>query len=591
MKTIRLQTTLYGINTIAYILQSREVKDVAEVPFSDVVSSFRTQFVIPVWQRLYAWDAKEWADLWEDLWAVYEKQAKGEPAEHFLGPVVLKTVEEKIGEITRRIIIDGQQRLTTLILLLAVIRNRAKDRGDNKLVKQIEEHFLFNEDATKSEDRAKLRLTKADREAFDQIISGEDPSSSDASQLIPAYGFFTELLETFKGKYDLSKLFDTIRKLKLVTMRLDEKDNPNRIFETLNYRGKELAQSDLVRNLFMMSVRDDTKAEHAYNHTWLPMEQGFGVTTRERTSNLELFLRHYLTMIKSATVKKENVYAEIRERVKNADEGHTLEELRAIGSYAKYHQRLLFPSTVHEPGIAEGLRRLNEFDFTVHYPFTMKVYHAYESRIVSLDEFVSILRTIESYVIRRYFGKLPTNALNKLFASLCSLPDKDISSALVKELKAKESRSTQYWPLDAEFRESFESFPIYQDSDWRCWFVLATLEQSFKHPEPIQFNHLTVEHVLPETITDEWKRYLGDNWELVFNQYVHTAGNLTLIAGPPNSSIQQDLFKDKKAKWYSKSNVELTKELAAKWNEWKEGDIKKRAGILADRAVEIWKRS
>ncbi|MGA2876986.1 MAG: DUF262 domain-containing protein, partial [Nitrososphaerales archaeon] len=398
-----MQLADYRINRVTYILRRRNMKDVAEVPFSDVVSSFHTQFVIPVWQRQYAWEIKEWSDLWEDIWAVYVKQTKGEAAEHFLGPVVLKTVEEKIGEITRRIIIDGQQRLTTLLLLLAVIRNRAKEDGDEKLVKQIEEHFLFNEDAAKDEDRPKLRLTKADREAFEQIIQGENLGSANASQLIPAFAFFTVLLETFNAKFDSSKLFDTIRKLTLVTMRLDEKDNPNRIFETLNYRGKELAQSDLVRNLFMMSIKDDVKAEHAYNHTWFPMEQGFGPTTRERTENLELFLRHYLTMIKSVTVKEDNVYAEIRGRVKSADQSQTIKELQAISDYAKYYQRLLFPNTVREPEIAEGLERLNGFGVTVHYPFTMKVYHAYESKVVPLEDFISILRTIESYIVRRYF--------------------------------------------------------------------------------------------------------------------------------------------------------------------------------------------
>ena len=539
---------------------------------------------------MYAWERKEWTDLWEDIWAVYEKQAKGEAAEHFLGPVVLKTLEEKVGEITRWIIIDGQQRVTTLLLILAVIRNRAKREGNDVLAKQIEEHFLYNTEASKNDDKPKLRLTKADRDTFEQIVKGEDPTSSDASQLIPAYAYFTKLLETLSDKYDLPKLFDVIRQLRLVTMRLDDKDNPNRIFETLNYRGKELVQSDLVRNLFMMSIKDENRAERAYNDIWFPMERGFGIKTEEQSRNLELFLRHFLTMTKSTTVKEADVYAEVRERVKNADENQTLSELENISRYAGYHQRLLFPDRVHEPRIAEGLRRLNEFEITVHYPFAMKVYHAYDSGVVSFDDFISILQTIESYLVRRYFLRLPTNALNKLFGSLCGLPDEGLSSSLVKELVAKESRSAQYWPTDSEFKESFLSFPIYQESDWRCRFILESLEKSFNHPEPIQFEPLTIEHILPEKITNEWKSYLGDNWQRTFDRYVHTIANLTLIAGPPNSSLQQALYTDKKEKWYKKSNVELTKQLALDWNEWKDKDIENRAGVLADRALGIWKR-
>lgn len=567
------------------------MKDVAEVPFSDVISSFRTQFVVPVWQRLYAWNSKEWTDLWEDIWAIYQKQERGETAEHFLGPVVLKTVEEKIGEITRRIIIDGQQRLTTLLLLLAVIGNRAKQEGNTRLVDNIQQHFLFNIDAVQNDDKPKLRLTRADRDAFEIIINGDDPSSSDASQVISAYAFFTDKLEEFKGRYDLDKLFDTIRKLKLVTMRLDEKDNPNRIFETLNYRGKELAQSDLVRNLFMMSIKNEAKSEQTYDKIWFPMEQGFGFKTEERTENMELFLRHYLTLIKRATVKEDSIYAEIRERIKSADERQILDELQAISSYAKYYQRMLFPEIVHEPEISEGLNRLNEFGVTVHYPFTMKAYNAYEVKSITLDDFKAILQTIESYVVRRYFKNIPTNALNKVFASLCALPDENLAASLVKELKAKESWSSQYWPTDEEFKESLLTFPIYQESDWRCRFVLETLEKSFQHPEPIQYDGLTVEHVIPETITDDWKSYLGDNWEVIFNRYVHALANLTLIAGPPNSAIQQGLFEKKKEKWYNRSNVELTKELASKWSEWKLKDIEERAIELSDRAVKIWRRA
>jgi uncharacterized protein with ParB-like and HNH nuclease domain len=565
------------------------MKDVAEVPFNNVISSFRTQFAVPVWQRLYAWDLKEWQDLWEDIWAVYEKQKKGGTAEHFLGPVVLKTVEERIGEITRWIVIDGQQRLTTLLLILAVIRNRAEQAGDKNLVKQIEQHFLFNEDAVRNEDKPKLRLTKADRDALERIFEGEDPVSSSSSQVTPAFAFFTDLLETFKAKFDLSELFDVIIKLKLVTMRLDEEDNPNRIFETLNYRGKELAQSDLVRNLFMMSIKEEAKVDQTYNNLWFPMEQGFGGTTREQSDNLELFLRHYVTMVKSSTVKEENVYAEIREGIKNADEAQVLKELRKICTYAKYYQRLLFPDRVGIPELSARLQRLNDFGITVHYPFTMKAYSAYESDALSLEDFVLVLQIIESYVIRRYFQKLPTNALNKLFASLCNLSNDGLAASFIRELKSKESFSSQYWPPDEEFRESFKTFPVYQDSDRRCRFVLATLEEGFKHPEPIQFTHLTIEHIIPETITKEWKDYLGPEWELVFDRRVHTIGNLTLIAGPPNSSLQQDLFKSKKEKWYKKSNVQLTKELMG-YSEWKERDIEKRAESLASRAVEIWQR-
>jgi uncharacterized protein with ParB-like and HNH nuclease domain len=520
---------------------------------------------------------------------LYEKHMKGETADHFLGPIVFKTVEEKIGQITRRIVIDGQQRLTTLLLLCALIRDRARVQGNTSLVDKIEQNFLFNKYATTNEDKPRLRLTKADKEIFEKIINGEDPRAASGSQLTPAYSYFENLLEGKEDQISLEKLLDVITGLKLVTIRLEEKDNPNRIFETLNYRGKELAQSDLVRNFFMMSIRDNAKAEQLYNDRWFPMELGFGGDAKERTENLELFLRHYLTMLKHATVKEDRIYAEIRDRLKLADENNVISELNSMSRYAVYYQRLLFPQKETNNIIAKGIDRLNRFGISVHYPFLLKVYNAFEAGKVSVADFNIILKTIESYYVRRFFMQLPTNALNKLFALLCSLPDDNLASALQAELASKEPTSTAYWPDDKDFKEKFVLLPVYRDTD-RCQFVLESLEESFAHPEPVTLTQLTIEHVMPETLTDEWKNYLGENWKDVHNRYVHTVGNLTLVARSPNSALQNKLFEVKREQWYKNSNVQLTRELAEKWNEWKEKEILERANLLAERALRIWPR-
>ena len=198
------------------------MKDVTEASFNAIMSPSRIQFVIPIWQRTYSWEPAQWQDLWEDLMDLYEKLRKNEPANHFLGPIVLKTVEEKVGEITRRVIIDGQQRLATLLTLCALIRDKARGNGDNQLGEEINNHLLFNEYAKKVEDKPKFCPSEADEKTFSKILNAEGSELGKDSQLSVAYEFFERLFKKEKDRFDLEGLLDCIRALKMVTIRLEE---------------------------------------------------------------------------------------------------------------------------------------------------------------------------------------------------------------------------------------------------------------------------------------------------------------------------------------------------------------------------------
>lgn len=567
------------------------MKDVTEASFNAIMSPSRIQFVIPIWQRTYSWEWDQWQDLWEDLMDLYERLRKGESANHFLGPIVLKTVEEKVGKITRRVIIDGQQRLATLLLLCALIRDKARGNGDDKLAEEIDDHLLFNEYAKKTEDKPKLCPTEADRKIFNKILSAEGSEElGEDNQLSAAYAFFEYKFEEEKDRFDLEGLLDCIRALKMVTIRLEEDDNPNRIFETLNFRGKELAQADLVRNYFMMAVEDESIADQLYKSVWFPMQQNLGKGTLERAENLEDFIRHYVIMIKHATVKKDETYREVRQRLKYATQDEVISELKTISTYSKHYEKLLFPERESNMPIGRGIERLNRLRVGVHYPFLLKVYNGFENGTINIEDFLIVLKTIESYVVRRIFQRLPTHSLNRLFADLCKLPQKDVAEALQSEFAGKESWAAQYWPSDSEFKESFSTLPIYSISPERCRFVLKTLEESFEHPEKVDLSGLWIEHVMPETLSQAWKDYLGESWEDIYDTYVHTIGNLTLIAPSPNESIKNKLFSEKKKEWYQESNVSLTKEINKKWDEWRPDGIQGRAKVLAERALKIWPR-
>ncbi len=521
---------------------------------------------------------------------LYEKMQKREPAQHFMGPVVLKTQEQKIGGITRWVIIDGQQRFTTLLLLCALIRDKAQAASNISLAKEIEGDILYNQFAKNVEDKPKLCPTEADSSSFNAIVSGKASSEFESSsQLYSGYYFFNYSLNENKEKISLDSLLDCIRALKFVTIRLEETDNPNRIFETLNFRGKDLAQSDLVRNFFMMSISDPSKADQIYRQVWFPMQQSLGDSTPERTKNLETFFRHYIVMRDQVVIKESRIYPKIRGPLKNARENEVVAELQTIRNYSRLYEKLLFPKREPNLVIRKGIERLNRLNVGVSYPFLTKVYKAFADGVITEASYCSILNTIESYVIRRFFSKLPTHSLNRLFAELCKLPNQNLEGAVIKVLSDKENWAAQYWPKDSEFKTQILTQPLYMMAYDKCRFILETLEESFNHPEEVILSNLSVEHILPETLDADWQAYLGKEWETTYDKYVHTLGNLTLIAPSPNSSLQNELFAKKKIDWYLRSNVSLTKELCQN-SDWKEKEIIERGNILADKAIKIWPR-
>lgn len=559
----------------------------ADVTFNDLISPGGIQFVIPVWQRLYSWEEKQWEDLWDDLQSLYEKTTEGKNTEHFLGPIVVKTVEEKVGEITRRILIDGQQRFTTLLVICSLLRDRAKKEKKLAEVSKIEDYFLFNRYTKNPDSEFKLLPSEADRKAFQAIARAKNVSElSDGSQLSGAYEFFSNKLDD--NNLRTETLLKCIQNLKMVSINLRSEDDPNRIFETLNSRGRDLDQSDLVRNYFMMSMKNEKLATQLYADEWFPMQQSFGRDTKERLNNLELFLRHYLVMRSHSTIKENEVYERIQKRLRFKGEEEKMEELKIICKYARYYQKLLFPSQEKNVKIRRGIDRLNRLDVGVSYPFLLRIYRLYSIQEPKIDEddFVEILNLIESYIIRRLFHRLKPNSLNKVFASLCELDSDKLSSKLTKVLNEKESWSVQYFPDDDDFREDIKSCDIYHSG--ACDFILESFEESIGHPEPVKSEELTIEHVMPETLNSGWEDYLGPKYEKIYSDYCHTLGNLTLVAGRPNSKISNDAFESKRQEWYFKSNVSLTKEIASKWHNWRRKQIEERAEMLADRAIKIW---
>lgn len=540
----------------------------------DFIKSFlegTKQYVIPAFQRSYCWDTKQWEDLWNDICEIYTKK---DYKEHFIGSIVTRPDKARPAGISKYLLIDGQQRLATLLIIIAILRNKAKS-FDVKLSEEIEFNCLRNT-FKKGKDQYKLLPIKADQKDFFKIISGKNSLSY--SNLAQAFYYFDKKIDD--SGYDVGKLFNTLTlNLVAVSITLDTKDNPYLIFESLNAKGAPLTQADLVRNYYCMRLLIINAEREAYQKIWTPMQNNLG-------KNLTDFIWNYLKK-DGKFVRKDDIYYELKGRLNYKDEATVLESLKDLANYSTYYEKLIDPSKEKSLKIKRRLKRLNRWGVTTSYPFLLNLYHDLNSDNLSKDEFSDILEITESYIVRRAFCRIPTNALNQIFIALYKLIDKtDYLDSLRENLKK------QRWPEHSDFREGFEDFEIYTSGIEKCKLVLESLEEFYKHKEKVDFSNLTIEHIMPraggyaENLPDEWKKMLGENYEDIYLDYVDTLGNLTLTGYNPELS---DSPFPKKKKLLSKSHVELNKYFTDS-NKWTKDEIVKRSEYLADIALKVWSR-
>ncbi|HZY89612.1 MAG TPA: DUF262 domain-containing protein [Gemmataceae bacterium] len=524
------------------------------------------QYVIPLFQRLYSWKPQQWTTLWQDLVELCDDE---KPRNHFIGSIVTMPSKSVPEGVTKFILIDGQQRLTTLLVLLAAIRDKARKQSGN-LANQVEDLLLKNRHQD-GNDVYKLLPTQADREGFFTIMDGKTPPKE--GQIAKAYEFFEKRLR-LHTEIGLDKLHNVIRgALVLVSIVLDPHDNPYLIFESLNAKGEPLTQADLIRNFFFMRIHVNLQ-EKMYAGHWLPMQERLG-------DELTEYIRHFL-MRDGRTVKQSEIYYTLKESVENRTESEIVGYLQEVSTFSKYYAKLLDPGEEPCNRIAVRLLRLNRFEATTTYPFLLNVYHAYDTGQVSEADFAAVLDVLESYLIRRFVCGVPTNALSKIFTALFGQASRaaTLLDGVKHVLKDKD------FPRDKDFRERFVTFKLYGGGDRlaKARLILERLELSFEHKEAIDPTALTIEHVMPQTPTDWWKRELGDDWEVTHEQWLDTVGNLTLTGYNPELSNSE--FATKKG-ILSKSHVELNRYFADV-DTWDEQAITKRGEGLADRATQLW---
>ncbi|MFM0141265.1 DUF262 domain-containing protein [Paraburkholderia sp. RL18-085-BIA-A] len=538
------------------------------------------QGIIPLFQRPYSWETKDWNILWDDLMAQYEE---GDRSSHFMGAIVTVPVKSVPVGVTKHLVIDGQQRLTTLSILLAAIRTVATTTDDQATAGIIGDLLLNRH--YQAPDDLKLVPTQADRIAYNALIHQKDLSTHEESRVVQAYRYFVKQL---KG-VDLeeqpivpSQVLQTVQQsLQAVMINLGEADDPYLIFESLNHKGKPLNQADLVRNYALMRFQHSTSVggeqEVAYEDLWRPMETSLN-------SSMTEFLRHF-GMRHGRNVRKGDIYtASKAEFEKLKDVGDVRKKLGEMKLAALAYEKFLKPIEEKNERIAKRLMGIQELDSTVFYPLLVRLYRGLEQETLTTDELIHCLDMLESYYVRRLICGVPTNGLNKITLELClNLPDSNLNLWLRDKL-AQGSRGSR-WPTDQEFSEALLVQRIYPRRRI-ARYMLVALEESHEHKEPVDTSTATIEHIMPQTLSAEWKRELGPDHETIHEKWLDTIGNLTLTGY--NSELANSPFEEKKA-MLQNTHFELSRALLSE-AKWGELEIEVRGKNLAERAVLRWNR-
>lgn len=561
----------------------------SEVTFLDLVQGEK-QFQVPLYQRTYGWGRPQLDQLWSDLLDQAEAStASSQPPAHFVGSVVLAPSPLlQAGGVQRWLVVDGQQRLTTVMLALAALRDHVKP-SDPLAADRIERQYLVNE-FRDGGDKLRLLPTQSDRAAYRAIVTGDGgivpPGSvADAHQWFRAA--FAGLDDDQDHPASPAAVEQVIRSgLSIVLVTADAGDNVYRIFESLNNTGLRLRQADLLRNyLFMRLLR---RGEDVYQDVWLPMQDQLSLDDLELLVWLDLVIRGDQQVKQGETYR---VQQQRLEKIPTGDEAAVEEEVRALARRARHLQRIVDPSVESDPGVRDRLRSLRDWGAQTSYPLVMHLLDLRERGKATSGQVAEVLALIEGFLVRRMVCQVPTNNLNRLFiAAPAQVP---AGEPVVEAVRRYLSGERRYWPTDARVRESARTRPFYWTGRGpQRTFVLRRLEESHGASEPVDFERakFSIEHVLPQTPTPEWLDLLasdveeGQSPQELHSSLVHTIGNLTLTA--ENSTLSNHPL-ERKQGIYDRSALRMNREIAEA-PAWGRQQILDRSDELADRIVDLW---
>ncbi len=537
------------------------------------------QFSIPIYQRRYSWTEKNCKRLLDDILRV---GSNDEIKTHFLGSIVyINRQLTAIGGVPKLLVIDGQQRLTTLSLLLSALSRAINKDGDNidTSANKLHNYYLFNSQE-EDELRYKLLLTKEDKETLIHLLENRKPfpPTNLSSLLVKNYEYFEKMLKNV----NLKTLHTGIEKLMIVSIALAPAiDDPQKIFESLNSTGVELSEADLIRNYVLMNL-DPPYQKRLYEDYWFPMEQLFG---DEYAALFDPFMRDYLSLKMNQIPSRKKIYEKFKEQYPVNDDSEKLEVIvKDISRHTKYYVDMVL-LTESDPELRKCFSDLTELQAKVAYPFLLEVYDDYKQGLIDKTVVVNILQLVEGYVFRRAVCDVSTSVMNKLFAALMDEVDKNNYLESLNTV-FRDMRSYRRYPTDLEFKEAFINKDVYNFN--RTNYLLRKLENHERSREPIEVPDYTIEHVMPQKLNEAWQQDLGEDFQRIHEVWLHKIGNLTLTGY--NSEYSNLTFKEKRdmpEKGLRYSPLHLNQSFADT-EQWNENTIIARARKLAEKACKIW---
>ena len=554
-----------------------------ETKVEDFLSSNKTQFVIPVYQRNYDWSKSQCQQLFDDILEVGSTKKMDA---HFIGSIVYVHddvyTSSRIKELT---VIDGQQRLTTLTLIYLAIYRLAIEIENDELVNEIKETYLINKYSPEDE-KLKLRPTENNDMAIKYLLRGDsDEEFGGFSKIIVNYNIFKNLINEENCEYVLNGL----SKLMFVEISLNrEKDDPQRIFESLNSTGLELSQADLIRNFILMGLNREDQNK-IYKNYWDIIEK-LAKDESNEISKVSDFIRDYLTLINGKIPNKNKVYLEFKEKFPTTDLQDLESNLFPIKNLVKFYNKLLNPNKEPDRDIRLQFEYINRLEINVAYPFLMKVYEDYSDGKIDKATFINVLGFIQSFVWRRFIVGLPTNSLNKIFMALYEKIDKgDYLISLQKWILKRPG--SQRFPKNKEVIESLKLKDVYNIKSKNRMYLLDRLE-NFENKEPVLIEantDITIEHIFPQNPDSKWKEELSsEEFTSIKENFLNTLGNLTLSGNNGRLGNKPFLYKrDLENAGYRDSRLWLNKHLSNE-TRWGEAEILSRFDVLAERFLKVW---
>lgn len=555
-----------------------------------------TLFIIPLYQRKYAWQQKHCSRLFEDLKKIHRQGIYS----HFFGSIVATRVNEVDDDL---LIIDGQQRITTLSLLilagLNAVANGDMEKGDED-IEEVRKNYLYAV-RRRVDRKIKLKPIEGDLEAYDALFSNNPDEFIKNSGITSNYQLFYQMIKA--SDLSFTDMIGAIERLTVIDIRLDSKDNPQLIFESLNSCGKDLEEADKVRNYLLMSLSPSEQEEY-YHSYWSKIEK---MTDGEPT----MFIRDYLTIEEGIISNIEDLYFDF----KKYDEERQLDRrvlLEKMLKYARYYRQIIKGETGNRR-LDRKLKQISYIGTTVHLPFLMSFFDYAEVNALGEDEVYEVLDVVENYWARRIICNCPANALQKMFAILHTDITKIYTrhekrgleltlpySQILKHVLLKK-QGTAAFPEDEEVVRAFPERQIYRiPSSYRC-FLFERMENENSPEandtivEKMQSGEFTIEHIMPQTLTPQWKQELGEDWEEIHKNLLHTFGNLTLTGF--NVSYSNHSFMEKKEGYidrkgnkidgFDNSAFRLSNYLKH-CSKWTEEEILDRSNVLLKNFLRLW---